>query len=64
MRRCEARKKNANHDDRRISYHGVRQREGQHDLDLQWRDVAVRSDVVHRVQQPEITIHGFSRAVD
>lgn len=48
------------HDDIGVAYHGVCQREGQDDLYLERRDVAVRGDVVHRVQQPEVPIRGFA----
>lgn len=54
-------KRRTDHDDLGVSYHGVCQREGQDDPDLQWGDVAVRGDVVHRVQQPEIAIRRFGR---
>lgn len=46
-------------DDLGIAHHGVCQREGQDDLDLERRDVAVRGDVVHGVQQPEVAVRGF-----
>lgn len=49
----------ADHDDFGVPDDGVCQREGQDDLDLERRDVAVRSDVVHHVQQPEVAVRGF-----
>ena len=47
-------------DDLGVPHDGVRQREGQDDLDLERGDVAVCSDVVHRVQQPEVAVRWFA----
>jgi len=46
------------HDDLGVTDDRVRQCECEDDLDSERRDVAVCSDVVHRVQQPEVAVHG------